>query len=281
MNTPVDIYQLLNTLIENKCINIKKSYKIYKSLIENNNVIIKDIYCKKRSNNGNLCLNKCIDNSKCCGIHDEIMRKNRKKLNLWRREINKINKIQEDIFYDEDISLSYIPQYQEIIVEPSAPLLQDIINPPDYMQKPDECGKTIINHINNKQDIISQDLQTIENNNKPLSINHLYTPHDKDELELRFQEYRNKSIIKNNLVDYIQDYQFTIMNKPINHYLDNINDTNFKELQIKGVKSHKIINELIAINISSYYKAYNRIPSTNFFNKYANTISTIISKIPK
>lgn len=292
MNLSMNIHQVLNTLIQNRCINIKKSYRIYKDLIDNTEIIIKNIYCKNRRPNGELCLNRCIEESKCCGIHDEIMRENRKKMNLWRRESKKYNNIGEDIFQDsnknnnkdnnEDNTLSYIPEYTELIIEPSAPLLQNIINPPDYIQKPDECGNTIINTINYNQDNSQIDLQEeLHEEYKLSNINNLYIPEDTKELENRFQDYRNSSIIKNNLVDYLQEYQFTLIDKPINNYLEDIQSTNFKDLQIKGIKSHRIINELIAINVSSYYKAYNRIPSTNFFYKYANTISTIIKNIPK
>lgn len=286
IDIPMNIHQVLNTLIQNRCINIKKSYRIYKELIDNTEIIIKNIYCKNRRSNGELCLNRCIEGSKCCGVHDTFMRENRKKMNLWRRESRKYNNIEYDIFKDEDNkednTLSYIPEYTEVIIEPSAPLLQNIIDPPDYIQKPDECGKTIINTLNNNQDNSQIDLQEeLHEEYKPLNINHLYMPKDIKELENRFQHYRNNSIIKNNLVDYLQEYQFTLIDKPINNYLEDIQSTNFKDLQIKGIKSHRIINELIAINVSSYYKAYNRIPSTNFFYKYANTISTIIKNIPK
>jgi hypothetical protein len=292
IDTPINIYHLLKTLIEHKCINIKKSYKIYKDLIESDKTIIKNIYCKNKRPNGDLCLNKCIENSKCCKIHDPIMKENRKKMNLWKKESRKYNNIGHDIFQDEDNkqdntqdnTLSYIPEYTKITIKPSAPLLQDIINPPDYIQKPDECGYTVINTINN-QDIIKQEIHQEDKINKDnyklLTVNHLYTPLDTSDLENRFKHYRNNSIINSNLIDYLHDYQFTILDKPVDNYLDNISSINFKDLQIKGIKSHRIINELIAINISSYYKAYNRIPSTGFFHKYANTISTIIKNIPK
>jgi hypothetical protein len=290
IDMPLDIYQFINTMIQNNIINIKKLYKINKELIDNTEIIIKHHYCKNRNYNGNLCLNKCINGSKCCNIHDPIMKQNRKNMNLWRREIKKYHNIDYEPFYEskkieiEDVTLSYEPNTEEIIIKPSAPLEQDIIDPPDYIQKPDECGKTIINHINDQKDyqeIKSVDNHINKNNYNPIIINQLYKPKDKDELYKRFNNIRNNSLLNSSVIDYIEEYQFTIMNKPIDNYLDEINNTNIKELQLKGVRSHKIINELIAINISSYYKAYNRIPSTNFFYKYANTISNIISKIPK
>lgn len=240
----IDIYQFINTMIHNKIINIKKLYKINKEIIDNTEIVIKNYYCKNRNYNGNLCLNKCINGSKCCNIHDPIMKKNRKKMNIWRREIKKYYNINYDPFYEyknkEDITLSYEPDEEEIIIKPSAPQLQDIIDPPNYIQKPDECGKTIINHI------INQENKPIDNNNNnynPIVIKQLYKPKDKQELENRFNYYRNNSLLKNKLVDHIKDYQFTIMNKPIDNYLDEISNTNIKELQIKGIRSHKIIND--------------------------------------
>jgi hypothetical protein len=273
-------------MIQNKCINIKKIYKINSSLIDNTEVIIKNYNCKNRNNNGKLCLNKCIEGSKCCRVHDPIMRNNRKKMNLWRREIKKYNEINYESYYKykevEDNKLSYGPEYHEITIEPSTPLIEDIIDAPEYIKKSDKCGETIINHTNNNLKI---NTEIIENNNitnyKSISVKQLYEPKDKSELTNRFNDSLCKQVIDNKLIDYIHDYNFTIMKKPIDEYLDDLNKINYKELQIKGIKSHKIINELIAINISSYYKAYNKIPSTNFFYKYANTISSIISKIPK
>lgn len=276
---PKDIYHLLNIMIQNKCINIKKIYKINRELIDNTEVIIKNYNCKNRNNNGELCLNKCIEGSKYCRIHDPIMRNNRKKMNLWRREIKKYNEINYEFDYKskkiEDNTLSYGPEYHRITIEPSTPLIEDNINA-------DEYSKSIIDHNNNN---IKINTEIIENNNitnyKPITVKQLYEPNDKAELTNRFNDSLYKQVIDNKLIDYIHDYNFTIMKKPIDEYLDDLNKINYKELQIKGIKSHKIINELIAINISSYYKAYNKIPSTNFFYKYANTISSIISKIPK
>lgn len=293
----MDLYQLLNLLINNKGINIKKLYSIDKEILEGDKITIKNVYCKNRTNKNQLCLNKCINDSKYCSIHDPIMRElkinNRKNMNMWRRESSKFLNLEYDVntyskkIFVENNTLSYEPDYKEIIINPSAPLLEDIIeNPPQYIQKPDECGKNIINYINNNNTNI--ELQPTETNktnyksiNKTNNIKQLYKPSNKDEINYRFNYFRDNLLVNNNIVDYIQDYQFTDINGPMDNYLNNLNNTNIKELQLKGVRSHKIINELIAINISSYYKAYNRIPSTNFFYKYANTISNIISKIPK
>jgi hypothetical protein len=286
MNMPIDIYQLLNTLIQNKGINIRKLYTANKEILEENKIIIKNIYCKNVTQKGRLCLNKCIEGSKCCKIHDPIMRENRKKMNIRRREIKKMDKV-------------------EMSIEPSAPLLDDIKEDlPIYEQKPDESGLTIKNHIKNKdyhiklnQSIIDNMAMEIENIKthslsfyKNIFINEGDIKSSNEIRPINIIESRNQVLLGINNVMDSRNNILPIVEKllPINNgkhiisieeYKNKLSTIDFNSIneQYKGLNLHKLYTNTIKLEMRLLYCCNNR----PFNSKIITYINKFIKSIPK
>lgn len=165
------VINLFNQLIKNKAINIKKLYKVDKYILENNIVDVKQMYCKHRTNKNTMCLNKCIDNSKYCAVHDPIKKEekkiNRLNMNIKRKLINQEIKIFRNIEYEiGNIYEPSAPSYDEIH---SKEIINESINNilPEYEQKPDEVGNVIKNHIkiNNINPLFNKKVIESINNN--------------------------------------------------------------------------------------------------------------------
>lgn len=300
MNMPIDIYQLLNTLIQNKGINIKKLYSLNKNIIEEDNITIKNIYCKNRTNKGNLCLNRCIEYSKYCRVHDPIMKEqkklNRIKMNIKRKILKQENTILRKIDYE--IGNEYIP---------SAPLLEDIKeDPPIYEQKPDECGTTIINMINNKP-IYNMNLNQTIIDNMAMEIENIKA-HSLDYYKSVFINEgdilaadnikpdniissRNQNLLKINMIKDNNNIIFPVIdkllpfdnnNKPItsvDEYKNKINNIDFKFLnsQYKGLDLNKLYGNTIKFEMRLLYLSNDK----KINSKIITYINKFIKSIPK
>lgn len=309
ITTPMDIYQLLNLLISNKGLNIKKLYSINKEILEEDKITIKNIYCKNKTNKNNLCLNKCIQESKYCSIHDPIMRENRiinrRTMNIRRRKLKLWDKVSKELL---EINYEIDNEYK-----PSAPLYEEIveqtIDPPVYEQKPDECGTTIKNFINNNNinpifkdsEIVNKITKAI-NNMEINNINKFKLFSSKAALNLNFEDQIcTEGIVHTNnvrllAIDHFRDSQGNIdkLLQPLipvkidsisntEEILSNVEDYKKQLLNIDysiyqpypGVQLRRLCTSLIEFQ----FKLYNS--NNNINSKTIKFINNIIKHIPK
>lgn len=309
INMSINIIQLINTLIQNKGINIKKLYRANKEILESNEISINHIYCKNRTNKHNLCLNKCIDESKYCKIHDPIMRENRiinrRNMNIRRRLLKKETK--GFVAIDYEIGEPY---------EPSAPFLEDIKDdPPTYTQKPDETGNIIKpdetgniikNFINNKNtyniildnniiNSISDSISKINTSTIQYYKNMFIQDGDMlaaDNINItNVIEARNTTLleikdIKDNYGNILPLFNNILLNynnkviTDIEEYKDKLNNLDYQEItnHYKGLNIQKVYRSTIELQ---FKLLLSNGTNTNINSKLLKFINTIIKRIPK
>lgn len=304
------VINLFNQLIKNKGINIKKLYSLDNNVLESDTIDIKNIYCKHRTNKNKLCLNKCIQDSKYCKIHDPIMKE--------QKRINRINMNEKRKLLNKEINIFKNIEYESTCI-PFVSTINNTIEvniPPSYEQKPDETGKSIINEINNSNDIskpmFNNNIIKIckkrksKNNNKIIKIDYnkifnevkLYKKNNSlnlndnkykiilcnKELEEQYIEIAKFTTKYDFLTPLILDYKsnnpsvIDVMDKTtyINH-LHNLKLTDYPNFRGKDIQ------EMARTIVSFQFKAY----SYSIFNKpiltnnVINNINQFISRIPK
>lgn len=305
------VINLFNQLIKNKAINIKKLYKVDKYILENNIVDVKQMYCKHRTNKNTMCLNKCIENSKYCAIHDPIKKEekkiNRLNMNIKRKLINQEIKIFRNIEYEiGNIYEPSAPSYDDIHVNG---IINESINNilPEYEQKPDEVGKVIKNHINinkinplfNKNvinsinnNINNIDLKCIHNVTDPFYSKVLENQMDTESIlgvyNLRLLKLKHMRDDKENIQDIFKQIIPVRINKDTNEEeiipslydytkkLENI-DYNIYE-PYKGLQMRRLCYTIIEFQFKLY--KFNK-PSFGINSKTIKFINNIVKYIPK
>lgn len=307
------VINLFNQLIKNKAINIKKLYKVDKYILENNIVDVKQMYCKHRTNKNTMCLNKCIENSKYCAIHDPIKKEekkiNRLNMNIKRKLINQEIKLFRNIEYETgEVYEPSAPSYNEInnkgIISES---IDNITLPPKYEQKPDEVGKIIKNHINiNKNNplfnknvinsinnnINNIDLKCIHNVTDPFYSKVLENQMDTESIlgvyNLRLLKLKHMRDDKENIQDIFKQIIPVRINKDTNEEeiipslydytkkLENI-DYNIYE-PYKGLQMRRLCYTIIEFQFKLY--KFNK-PSFGINSKTIKFINNIVKYIPK
>lgn len=309
IETPIilttSVINLFNNLIQNKAINIKKLYSLNNIILENNTIDIKNIYCKNRTNKNKLCLNKCMEYSKYCKIHDPVMKEqkriNRLAMNIRRRELKKLDKklIEDE---NEEILKNKIVEENKIMEVPSAPTYEEIKNKesiilPDYDQKPDECGSSIKNIIKNKS-IYNIDLNKDKINMISESINkiHVHTlRHYRNILMDNYVEinnviqYRNKVLLKindikdnnGNILPIVNDLLLNSNDNiitTIDDYKNKLENINYDNYKYKGINIQRLCKSTIELQFKLLLA---KGSNTNINSKLAKYINNIIKRIPK
>lgn len=323
INPPIilttSIINLFNNLIKNKGINIKKLYSLDNYILENNILEIKNIYCKNRTIKGTICLNKCIENSKYCKIHDPIKRKYKKINNIKKRFFNKEIKIFRNIEYlqpDENVykkikGIITIAIDRFIGIEKRIPDLLDLNTYTNIESSENEFIEKSNKQLyikNNKEHKLTQ-----ENINEILDyVNSIHIEKPQDFKNKIFIKYSKDELSKES---YLSIYNTNLLNNlfTIDGFLDNSNNINIlfknlfavkinKEIQkvepIYDIKDYK--NQLLNINKSIYepyqglelrklcksiielqFKLYNiQKGNTNINSKSIKFIHNIVKHIP-
>lgn len=300
INMSINIIQLINTLIQNKGINIKKLYTANKEILESNEISINHIYCKNRTNKHNLCLNKCIDESKYCKIHDPIMRENRI---INRRNMN----IRRKLFKKETKGFMAIDYEIGEPYEPSAPFLEDIKDdPPKYTQKPDESGNIIKNYINNKNtyniildnnrinsisDSISKiktsTVQSYKNifiqNGDLLAADNISIVNVIEARNTKLLEIQDIKDNNGNILPLLNNILLNDDNKiitDIEEYKDKLDKLDYQNISglYKGLNIQKLYRSTIELQ---FKLLLSNNTNTNINSKLLKFINTIIKRIPK
>lgn len=285
------VINLFNNLIKNKGINIKKLYSLDNNLLEDNLFEFKNIYCKNRTTKNKLCLNKCIENSKYCKIHDPIMKEqkriNRINMNIKKRSLKQCIKEEISLLSNIDYNLPSTPPYEEINHKGIISQSIESIPPPNYEQKPDEVGKQIINQVNiNKynpifiNDIINKSEKIIQS---PIRLHPM----------MLYNTYATTmNIIKNynreiNAPEELKPLLSSLLaigdnGRPIEDiekYQNKLNNIDYSIFNnYKGPKIHKLTENIIKTQIKAYY--FNN-PNNIYNSSITLFINNIIKHIPK
>ena len=262
---------LFNTLIKENAINLKKLYKHYKQGIDTNIIDFKNIKCIARTSKNNVCLNKCIENSKYCIIHDPVMKQIKKQkridyknnckllkyLYVNSREETKINKTIDDNY------LNYLFKEEENLsscTDVNSTAINDIndMNLLDY--KENEKGCSIIKIPNLNEDIVKIHVEKIKELVPTINFDH------------SMDDFFN--IIDPVLYPVIEP--IILLVSDINIFKREINKLKKIDFPIIGFKYYNLYKTIMEYQIKSMHINTKYEP-----NNYIKFIQNLLNKLPK
>lgn len=270
---------MIEALLINNCINIRKAYKRLDRIEDKIKIIDfidKRAYCMHIFNNNNYCLNKSKNRNSLCKKHDPY-------------------------YIEAKKELKYIIniEYDKGPIFPSCPSYDDIYPP----MKPDEVDKAYNKKINIRTVIkkkakkkviknkivtnnidfnkINKEIQLFKSNLMKKSNSHIKLSLDSIKLynNILFSEYRD-------INEFVRKYKFLLPIDNNNNVVD-INEYKNRLLNIdynlvngfKGTMVHNYTKKIIDFQLKSYYYImYNR---NKLSNNSIRFINNIINKIPK
>lgn len=262
-----NIINLFNNLIHNKGLNIRKLYKLNNNLFKENLLKIKHMYCQQVTKKGNLCLNKCIENSNYCKRHEPYLDDYSKTMELLF-EYNETENLTEKKM--EEHMEEPIEQMEQMEPIPSAPKLEELeeLESPDYEQKPDEVGNMIKNQI--KTNKIKPIFNNVDIEKIIKEINNIQV-YNKNTLI-----HKGLDIITKEDIDtdgYIGSYNIHLLNiKYIKDNNGNINELFRNLIPIKDGEPIKDIEEYKKNLLNINYSIYNNYQGINMRNLCRNIL---------